>query len=180
MNYLGAEQTQEQANAALFVRLFNPSEFDLAAQNIVKRIKSYYSGIDLFNLKLWAMLGWDAQRGPVGDFLDNYIIVSRERGQPVTYVDKDAWIDYFATRFGTKREYLQDYFKALMELAGAGEIPDVIFNPYKYEFKAPEPGAAIAPFTNKILLYAAIAAGIYFAAPAIIKSISTRKGKTLS
>lgn len=180
MNYtLGAESTQEQANAPLFVRLFNPSEFDLAAQNIAKRIKSYYPGVDLLNLKLWSMLGFDPQRGPVGEFLDNYIIVSRERQQSVTFVDMQEWVSYFESRFGTKREYLENYFKALLELANAGEIPDVIYRPYQYEFKAPEPGdnilPAVKPVINKLIIGAVIVGVAYVTAPSILKAFSTRR-----
>lgn len=169
---MGADETKP---AAAFVRLVNPTELDKAAQEMARLIKDYYAGWDFFNLSIWRKIGVTVEGGPIYDFLQHYIQISRENGDSLSERNKDTWVQAIVTRYGTREDDVQDYIKAMLDMINAGTMPDVILKPYGYE--PTEIGQDImSSVLPKLIIATAIIGGVMVLSSTIIPQITSSVG----
>lgn len=180
MNYsvLGQVYRGEQSPGIPFWRYIDPTEFDKAAASIVDQINQYHTGIDLLNPKLWLCIG--PFGSPVAEFLKGYIQIASERKEAVSPENLNSFQLELLNRFDIKPYCSDEYFRALMDLYNAGQIPDVIFKPWGYVpeepieslIKASEyAGSYIGTkgIANKIIIAGALVAGAYLLIPRLVK-----------
>lgn len=180
--YLGADETKPTVP---FYRVINPTEVEKVAMEIARLIKSYYAGWDFFNIDLWRKLGFDPQagNGPVVQFLQDYIQISRESRKHLTEENKQWWIDAVVSRSKIRADDAADYIRAMLDMIRAGTMPEIILHPYDYV--PTEIGDDIASVSGKVfpkvLLAAAVITGIVILSNSIIpqtaKAIKTMKRK---
>ncbi len=171
--YMGADETKP---APVFVRLVNPTELDKTAKEIARLIKSYYEGWDFFNLQLWRKLGLSVESGsgPLHEFLQNYIQLSRETRDSLSEHNKDWWLTTMHERFGTRTDDLQDYIKAMLDMISAGTMPNTILKPYRYEPTEAGEDFMKAVFP-KLVIATAIIGGVMVLSGTIIPQISAAR-----
>lgn len=172
--FLGADETKP---AAAFVRLVNPTELDKTAKEMARLIKGYYAGWDFFNIDLWRKLGVsvDSGSGPLHDFLQNYIQLSRESRSSLSERNKETWVQNMHERYGTREDDLQDYIKAMLDMISAGTMPDIILKPYTYE--PTEIGEdIISSVFPKLVIATAIIGGVMILSSTLIPQITASVG----
>lgn len=170
-SYLGADETKP---AGTFVRLVNPTELDKTAKEISRLIKDYYAGWDFFNLDLWRKLGVTIEGGPVYDFLQHYIQLSRETRDSLSERNREQWVDAMHERFGTRRDDLEDYIRAMLDMIRAGTMSETILKPYRYE--PTEIGEDfMRSMFPKLVIATAIIGGVMVLSSTIIPQISAAR-----
>lgn len=174
-NLLGADETKTGTG---FIRYVNPTELDKVAKELARLIKSYYAGWDIANPTLWRKLGWEPSSGPLGEFLQNYIQLSRETRESLSERNKEWWINTMESRFGTRRDDLTDYINAMLDMIRAGTMSNVILKPYTYQPTelGEDIGKAVGGVFPKLVIAIAVIAGVMVLSNTIIPQVTTSVG----
>jgi len=142
---MGASETEP---GALFVRLWNPTEFDKTVEAIRKRLKAEYTW-DLVNTELWGLIG--AFGGPIKKWLTLYIKESNQLGKPYYKSDVVQWENIFAA-YGYDKKTTDTYLRVLRQLYAEGAISKTIYDPNTYNATDdPEAGQVVWYETRKMI-----------------------------
>jgi hypothetical protein len=142
---IGKDETQP---GLPFVRLFNPTEFDKAAEAMRVRIKQEHEW-DLFNPTVWSLVGISGE--PVKKFLTLYIKESNRLGKPYRQYELSQWENIFMNTYGYSKDKIHTYLRVLRQLRDEGAISDAIYEPYTYNpVDEDEPGEVITKTATKI------------------------------
>jgi hypothetical protein len=144
-----------------FIRLINPTDFDIVREAMRKTIKEKLS-YDLFNPLAWKTIGLTG--GPIDKFLIRYketSILFREAYSPA---NKREWFEYFQQKYNYDNETLEIFFDTFWELQSSNKIADTMYRPYNYK---PSKTSTFDKYLGTTLQYAIIGGVAYL----LIRSI---------
>lgn len=149
--YLGRD---ELAPGMLFYRLIDPTDLDKAVAAMYRTIKADFDD---------KYIGWDSNK--IYDFLNKYVILSREWRIPLTVDTKYKYTYAFVHRFKYTNTAAQTYTDAFISSVQQRTIPYSVIYPYNYK------PTEVHTDLRKYVIMAGLIAGGY-----IIISTSIKKG----
>lgn len=163
----------EQDRGLPFIRYVNPTELDKARDAMEKLLRLKYPGIDIANLHLWKMIGWDG--GPIEEFLNQYMQWARKNQTSLNQVNRNFFVDeMIANKIYSDRAIVNEYIDVFLQAYNTKQVSDTIYQPWMYEEKelGSVIGTEIGKQFNKVLVAAIVALAVYGIATSFIPQIA--------
>lgn len=172
----------EQERGLPFIRFINPTELDKARDSMELLLRLKYPGLDIANIHLWKMIGWDG--GPIEEFINQYMHWSKTNRSTLTQINRNSFVDaMMASGIYGDRKIVDEYVDIFLSAQKAGDISDTIYTPYEYEETEPieKIGKEVGKELNRLFLFGVLAIAGYGLMttfiPQITKAISQKQKK---